>query len=215
MTITVIKEIPGPDYGTKTTVRVPVSNWEHLSPQKRYEPRTFGYGKRGGNWCGWGHTADGPPVDRIDELCREHDLAYARADQLSAGQTDQWPHDRELRRILQLLQTEDADRARALLLYAADRILIQEVETILYTPAPTINLIRECDLEGIISMKDDLYLAMGYHTPVRPPVDWERYIIRFRPYPFEPEDEAAQVRERRRSLLSDGHTYAQDNGLLG
>lgn len=53
-------------------------------PAPRYTNVVGGYGKRGGNWCGWGHTAEGPPIDMIDQICREHDIRYERSSEYSS-----------------------------------------------------------------------------------------------------------------------------------
>jgi hypothetical protein len=118
-------------------------------------------GKRGGNWCGWGYTAEGEPIDATDAACREHDIRYEIVARLRRALEDDpdWNRkstgdpivNRQIRRIKRAARN-DPDLYAAYVAYgeySADLQLQEDIKKIFH-----LRLIRAPDVAPVIQISN-------------------------------------------------------------
>jgi hypothetical protein len=179
-------------------------------------------GKRGGNWCGYGYTAAGQPVDEVDQACREHDIYYDWADHYLKDLTPWWDLVKGTAVAVNLDTGKPADPRnpnnsvltmfRRAIKLTADFKLIDEINFCLLK-----GWVRDIDRDDIEHMRDVLdntHWARELFPSVQFP---RRRLPRIKPFPLERRlselDSAAWRRQVARDISSNGRTVAIRNGL--
>lgn len=161
-------------------------------------------GKRGGNWCGWGWTQGGAPIDSVDQACRRHDIRYMKADEL-------------VTRYGPVMQnTAYYQRAASDLSLGWELLWLLERGEVAETDWPAV-------LDMMFAITNDGYRAnlflagdsLNAYYFDQSLFEIEAYLVPILPWPREPED-APAVREQMWTDLKDGgYSRALSEGRRG